>query len=752
MTLTETRPGSRGLRSAPAGVASRNPARGTWTRLLLFGAALLLAFASLGPLLEGWIWWLITAVTVLLPLVAIGIASRVSRRPWLPPVAGFATAIVTLSFGYAQDVSVMAVIPTGDTFGRWSQLVVDGMDSIATQRSPADPTDGILFLLGILAVVSVTFFAPALHRLPAVAALPLLVVLDIPVAVEEGAAEPVWFVLVAAAYLGLLRVGRRRMPLPTVVATAAVVVAGSLVLPAFFPDPPNAPRPTGSGIGAGVNPLIDLGDDLRRSDVPALTYRSDAPGGLYLRLATFDEFTGITWLPDASTEPENTVDEFPVAQGLTDAVPRASYTAQIEIAQISGSWLPLPYPATAVSGLDGAWAWDADGLSVRSESANVRGQTYEVEFVDVQPDAAQLTADLPPRIDDRYLELPNRVPYAIQETAQAVAGTGSTYEKAIALQSYFTSGEFSYSTETPVEQNYDGTGVGVIERFLEVKSGYCIHFASAMALMAREVGIPSRMVVGFLPGQRDSTGTGRDYVVSSGDLHAWPELYFEGIGWLRFEPTPGLGTLPDYSSLAAVDDPTTPEFEGQNPDAAPAVAPTTSPTTTPTERPVEDDPVQATRQDPTLLVLSLVVALLLVLLLLPAAARVVIRWRRMRRVREGDAAAAWAEIRDTAHDHEWNAPDSETPRQLGARLAAVVGAPAVETLKAGVESAAYDRPGSRTMAVEDVDALRRAIAAAAPLGVRLHAVFLPPSVVARFRGAPESAGREGDGLFIMKRG
>lgn len=732
MALTETR----GSGSAAAGVAARRPASRTGARLVLFGAAMLFGFAGLGSLLEGWTWWLITAVTVLLPLLAIGIASAVARRPWVPVVAGFATAIATLSFGYARDVSILAVIPSGGTFERWAGLVGEGIQSVATQRSPADATEGILFLLAILAVVSVTFFAPALDRVPAVAALPLLVVLDIPVAVRAGEAQPLWFVLVAACYLALLRVGRRRMPLPTVVATAAVVVAGSLVLPAFFPEPPDEPAATGPGIGTGLNPLVDLGDDLRRNDdVTALTYRSDASGGLYLRLATLDEFTGITWIPDASTDPDNTVDDFPVAPGLADEVPRAAYTAEVEIGDVSGRWLPLPYPATAVTGLEGDWSWDAEGLTVRSESSNARDQSYEVRFLDVEPDAAQLTADLPAEVDERYLDLPNVMPAVIRRTAEAVAGTGSTYEKAIALQDYFANGDFTYSTETPVEENYDGTGVGVIERFLDEKSGYCIHFASAMAVMAREVGIPSRMVVGFLPGTRDSTGGGRDYVVSSSDLHAWPELYFEGIGWLRFEPTPGRGALPDYSSLAAVDDPATPEFEGQNPEAAPAVAPTTAPTTTPTERPVEDDPVQATRQDPTLVVL-LIAAALLAVLLLPAATRVVIRSRRLRRVREGDAAAAWAEVRDTAHDHGWSAPDSETPRQLGTRLAAVVDVPAVQRLQTRVESAAYDRPGAPTMTPDDVEALRRAIAAAAPLGVRLRAVFLPPSLVARFRGAP----------------
>lgn len=129
----------------------------------------------------------------------------------------------------------------------------------------------------------------------------------------------------------------------------------------------------------------------------------------------------------------------------------------------------------------------------------------------------------------------------------------------------------------------------------------------------------------------------------------------------------------------------------------------------------------------------LLVALgLIAVLLVPAGLRVAVRLRRMSRVRTGrDAEAAWAEIRDTAHDHDWIAPDSETPRQLGTRLAIVVGDGAVARLRAGVEAAAYDRPGSGTMTVEDVDALRRAIASAATLRVRLRATFLPPSLTAR---------------------
>ena len=85
-----------------------------------------------------------------------------------------------------------------------------------------------------------------------------------------------------------------------------------------------------------------------------------------------------------------------------------------------------------------------------------------------------------------------------------------------------------------------------ITLFLRTKVGYCVQFATAMVMMAREAGIPARMAIGFLPGTADR-GT---YTVRASDAHAWPELYFEGIGWLRFEPTPS-GTqntvAPPYS-------------------------------------------------------------------------------------------------------------------------------------------------------------------------------------------------------------
>lgn len=736
MVLADTRvaapPPSSLRRPNARGVGLGDPARSA-VRLALFAAMLLLAFGGMHVALQDLWWWIVVAVIVVLLVLAVGLGRSFGRRAWQPPLAGVVVGIAILTIGFAREQSLFGVIPTFDTIGRWVELVNAGSASIAGQRMPANADEGILFLLAIAAVLGVVTVAPALDRVPAVAALPPLIVLDIPVAIRADVAEPIWFVLTAVAYLALLRVGRRRTPIGGIVLVTVLALVGSLALPGVFPEARQPVRDGGGGLGTGLNPLINLGEDLRRDvTVDALTYSTTAPGGLYLRLATLDRFTGLSWDPDSTgIDPSFDVADFPTPPGLDDAVPRVEYAADIEVLDVSGRWLPVPYPAVSIDGLDGVWNYEPDGLAVRSGGAPLGGQQYGVRFLDVEPNREQLLADGEPDVPSRYLDLPDDLPEIIDTTAAAVAGTGTAYEQAIALQDFFTDGDFTYSLDAPVEGDFDGTGIAVIARFLEVREGYCVHYASAMAVMARALGIPSRIAVGFQPGEPSASGD--TFTVTSSDLHAWPELYFDGIGWLRFEPTPGRGAAPGYSSIEAVDDPETPEFEGANPSATPAPANTAAPSLPPEEvdTPTAEAP-EVEVQSPVPVVVAVLLGVV-ALLLLPAAARVVVRARRMRRVRDsGDPEAAWDEIRDTAHDHDWVAPETETPRQLGDRLAMVVGEDAVGPLRGGVETAAYAPPGRATMSAEDVLVLRRAIAEAATLRVRLLAVFAPPSLFGRF--------------------
>lgn len=104
------------------------------------------------------------------------------------------------------------------------------------------------------------------------------------------------------------------------------------------------------------------------------------------------------------------------------------------------------------------------------------------------------------------------------------------YDAALALQTWFRE-TFEYQLDTP-----SGHGADALGEFLSRRAGYSEQFAGAFAVMARTVGIPSRVAVGFTSGTVDEVGW---YEVFGTDAHAWPELWFDGLGWVPFEPTPG---------------------------------------------------------------------------------------------------------------------------------------------------------------------------------------------------------------------
>jgi transglutaminase-like putative cysteine protease len=139
-----------------------------------------------------------------------------------------------------------------------------------------------------------------------------------------------------------------------------------------------------------------------------------------------------------------------------------------------------------------------------------------------------------------YLSLPVTLPKRVRDLAQEITADAKTpYERAKAIESYLHN-SFTYETEdvpVPAEDQ------DFVDQFLfESKRGYCDHFSSAMVVMARAVGLPARWVKGFTKGDVDlsyrSNVEGEYlYVVKNRNAHSWPEIYFEGIGWVAFEPT-----------------------------------------------------------------------------------------------------------------------------------------------------------------------------------------------------------------------
>ncbi|WP_350349633.1 DUF3488 and transglutaminase-like domain-containing protein [Agromyces sp. G08B096] len=763
-------------------------------RALLAGATfvlLLAATSALGSLVDGagW-WWLCGFITA--GVLGAGLGLRALRTPaGLVPVLQSAVLVILLTLVFGGSTSFALIVPTADTVERFATLMAGAERTIQQQSVPAIPVPPLLFALavgvGVLAIAADVLVQ--LVRRPALAAIPVLVPVFIPGFILEDGAEVIVLLFTAAAFLVLLRldvrvrrraelahpdtgedaavvVAPRRAPLASTIG-ATVGVAGiglvaAAVLTASTPSISQSlllgSQSTGTLFSRGVSPFIDLGRDLRRPDaVPAFSYTARDGDRPYFTLLTLDRFEGEVWgATDRAVDGDNTVDRMPRPIGLDQAVETAEHPIDVVIEELRTTWLPVPYPTASIERLDGSWFWERESLTVRSVDASTEGQRYRANRLVATPTAEQLRSSdlLPSDALSQYRALPEDRPAVIAETAAAVAGSAATpYDAAVAIQEFLRGEDFSYSVDAPVEEGYDGGGFDVIASFLEVGEGYCVHFASTMAVLAREVGIPSRISIGYVAGSPTDERIDNLSVVQvdSHDLHAWPELFFAGVGWVAFEPTPGRGVVPSYTRPDAAQGPTSPLPSG-------SAAPQTGRPELDPDRGLSAGAVGATSTagEVWLRVGALGVLALLVVLA-PAALRLGQRWSRRRRARHGPgrAQAAWDEIRATARDLGAGGAETETPRAFAAHVAirpafdGDAGA-ALAELRNAVERERYGPPAeadpARLTADEIRDAVhdvRKALAADAPPAVRLRAVFLPASLLGpvrlRGRGSPAGA-------------
>ena len=163
---------------------------------------------------------------------------------------------------------------------------------------------------------------------------------------------------------------------------------------------------------------------------------------------------------------------------------------------------------------------------------------YQVESLIVQASEAQLRSasrEIPDFIQQRYTSLPANVPERVFALARGLTSAAATpYDEAAALETYLRL-NYQYSLKVPAPP----VNVDVADYFLfDLKKGYCDYYATAMVVMARAVGLPARLVMGYASGTYDPPTA--EYIVTAADAHAWVEIYFAGIGWVEFEPTAGL--------------------------------------------------------------------------------------------------------------------------------------------------------------------------------------------------------------------
>jgi transglutaminase-like putative cysteine protease len=140
----------------------------------------------------------------------------------------------------------------------------------------------------------------------------------------------------------------------------------------------------------------------------------------------------------------------------------------------------------------------------------------------------------PDWVEERYLALPEKLSDRVLGLVlELTGGMEKPYEKALAIETYLRT--IPYSLDIPAPDPF----VDVVDYFLfDLKKGYCDYYATAMVVMARAAGVPSRLAVGYASGSYDRIN--RRFVVTEADAHSWVEVYFQGIGWVEFEPTASL--------------------------------------------------------------------------------------------------------------------------------------------------------------------------------------------------------------------
>jgi transglutaminase-like putative cysteine protease len=726
--------------------------------------------------------WILPAVGAVVVVAGSGhLARRTTVWRWVVPLASAGALLGYLVLAFARDDAAFGVFPSPPSVRALVGLARLGREEILAYSVPIAPLPGTTFLtvVGVGATaLAVDTLAVTLRRV-ALSAVPLAGFYAVPLALTTAGVPWAAFAVAAGAYLTVLlieareRVGRwGRAPQSAGVRRTArrvetghlavlgrrvgvAVVGAAVVLPVMLPGVDRGFL-TGSGPGSGngpntisvVNPILTLGQDLRRpAEQEVLRYRTTGGGG-YLRIVGLDAFDGESWEPSRLrvTRDQNLDAPLPTPEGLAGSTPAAPMRTTLSIGPLDQKFLPVRYPAARIE-VAGEWLYDRATANIFSgdNDTSTRELSYTVAHLDVAPTPEQLrAAPVAGRGFEQFLDLPDELPEVVAVTAREVTAAADTaYDEALTLQTWLRSPEFRYDIHAP-----DEDGASAVVDFLDQRRGYCIHFASTMAVMARSLGIPARVAVGFTAGR--SVGGG-EFVVTTHDAHAWPELYFPGAGWLAFEPTPSVrtGEPPGYAQGSAAA-PRDGQAAAQPSDAAaPLPAPQGG------ERPEDrgdEGSVDGSTDGSRLPVVPIALVMAGATAVgVPALVGAWVRRRRWRRAESSSAElaeAAWADIRATVRDLRGRWPSAETPRQsvdrlvvdhnldpgsaqalrrLGQRIERARYAPA-GSRSAGSQSAGSRSAGSQSVAAAtrgEVDLVRAAMFAGAPRRARLRAHVVP---------------------------
>jgi transglutaminase-like putative cysteine protease len=710
--------------------------------------ALLAALATIAVLLPATTLftsssWVQPAVVVVAVVAAIGCLARWARfRALGVMLAQLLAGVLALGAIHGQG-HLFHGLPTLETARAFGILLHSALQTVLAYTAPAPTNRGIALALGILAALTalVVDAIAVTRQAPAAAGLPLLAAY-IAVAANSGDGLPVaYFLFAAATWLALLgRHGVAAMrrwstavtrsadegspvdPTPGFASVGRAVGLGALavavVLTAAVPHLPTTfvaqglghaagARGAGSG-GVTLNSTLDISRSLGdRSQQPVLTYTTTSTRGEPLRVDVLEDYENGSWTKGQSERSGLAPNLLPL--DVAEDVARKRFRMTVDENRMKPPQVALPLLPVDVSLPERTWATDSTG-TVRLERA---ASSYAADFFELEPKAEQFSqgssATLSPSarsIAGVTGSLAERLDRLAEEI---VPSNAKPLEAARAIQAYFRSGRFAYSLELaePTDAISRGELLDPLSAFFETRQGYCVQFATAMIMLSRTIGIPARMAIGFLPGRIEDG----HHVVRAADAHAWPELYFTGLGWVRFEPTPGSrsGAPPAYSLADAPSTGTTTPTPGATSTAAPV----------PSQRP--DTERGVTQQEATggstaspliwlqdnWQVLLVLLAGILGTLVLPIGAWVRrVRARRQARDEAARIEADWAALLSRLGDLGVVPPEGATPRQSGQFVVRDAyldqsAAAAMTRVVTGVERARYADPESSVAPVRD---------------------------------------------------
>jgi hypothetical protein len=752
-------------------------ARGLWAEGFVAALATLAVAWPLTDLLRENTW--IPPAIMMIALVAVSGALMRTLDVWpsLVALAQLLLGLGGLAMMYLRETLWRGLLPTTDTLERVAGLLQQAGTVLQTYAAPAPTTEGVSFLVvSVLTLTAISVDSMGVTgRAPATAGIPLAAGFLVSVSNSGRAMDPWYFLAVGLLWLVMLaqqshrvssgwssanrqeaRGGQdvstgpsssRRLAQLLGAGTLLVAIVGASALPHLPPTflgeglarNPDARSVGGDPSGeVSFTETMDPSQDLRsQSQAPVLRYRTTGASLEPLRVTATERFADGRWqAPDrlsADLMPPGA--PIPRPPGVAEDVALSTFQAEVLDNQLAPPHLATPSPLVGLELGAGEYRFDPTDATPLLQA---RAPTYTAFYQTPTPGqqlpghVGSVPAD-PADFSAELLSVDGASADSIARLSEQVVGEeDNALQAALLMQEHFREpGLYTYSLElTPAAE------VGAsdpISAFVASRRGYCVQFAQTMVMMARHEGIPARMAVGFLPGARQTDGS-RTVVVA--DAHTWPELWISGMGWTRFEPTPGVrsGAIPPWTRAPADND-EAPATAEPLPDPVPELP---EPTAAPAP------PEQGWAEDlrdllPTIIaVAGLVLLLALLMTLVPLAGR---RYRE-RGLREavdpaGRIEGHWGVLTRSLADLGIDEPPARSPRVMRRyyERQTVLPSPAQDALgraTATLERGRYAPTGSLSEVEaeqmgRDVDMVVHGVRRSVPWNMRANAALLPGS-------------------------